>query len=676
MLKRYLISFIKVCIGLTFVVPLIVLSESYIFPFIVPKIVLLRSIIIAMVVCYVSLLIVSWKEYAPRLTMIHGAVMLFFFSFFISTFFGTDWYKSFWDNHERMLGLFTITHYILFYIVVSQVITEWKDIRYIARCVLALGGIVMIIGMWQRFVDPEALLNRGSGRVASTLGNAIYYSGYGMFLFFFGLLIAYKEQIKEWKWFAYSIAALGALGIFLGGTRGTVFGLIGGLGILALYYMIGLREHARVRQSIAVGLVGCIIVAAILISFRSTSFVQNIPAVGRLVNTSFTETTASTRIMAWQIAFDAWKEHPLVGWGPNNYFYAFNKFYRPEFLQYGFQETWFDNAHSALFNTFAVQGTLGGVSYILIFLLPSIALFWAYRHKRIDVHVAAISTAFLAGHFIHNAFVFENPTSYLYFFFFIALVHVCTKDTSCVKDTTDRSMLSWPVFGVIGVIGLCIVYATNINPARANMRALDAIRASYELNPLVVSIYQDAIAIPSPHIDDIRSDFARSFVERLPDYARANRIQDLETLYPIVDADLQKNLALHPFDIRTHILFSRLLQYGAALQQDEIQLQKADSIINDARALSPKRQQLAYLAIPLKQALKKNDEIIEWLEQSIQDAPMIGHSWWRLAALYYDMGDVSRAKETLEKAAQQGVVFDSESAPIVEELKKKIESVQ
>ena len=56
--------------------------------------------------------------------------------------------------------------------------------------------------------------------------------------------------------------------------------------------------------------------------FRQSDFVKNIPAVGRLVNTQI---ASDTRTMAWGIAVDSWKEKPIFGWGPNNFYYAFNK---------------------------------------------------------------------------------------------------------------------------------------------------------------------------------------------------------------------------------------------------------------------------------------------------------------------------------------------------------------
>jgi len=112
---------IKYLVYLTFSVPIIVLPQSFIFPFIVPKILILRSLVLIMFGAYILLLSSNWQKYRPKLTPISIAVLLFLLSFIISTFAGVDPYHSFWDNHERMLGLFTIMHYIILYFVATAI---------------------------------------------------------------------------------------------------------------------------------------------------------------------------------------------------------------------------------------------------------------------------------------------------------------------------------------------------------------------------------------------------------------------------------------------------------------------------------------------------------------------------------------------------------------------------
>src|SRR5690606_23008886 len=104
----------------------------------------------------------------------------------------------------------------------------------------------------------------------------------------------------------------------------------------------------KLKQIVFLSFVALFAIFVVLFINRKTDFVANIPAVGRLLNTDVSST--NTRVMAWGVAFEAWQEKPVFGWGPNNFYYAFNKYYKPQFLEYGFGETWFDNAHSVIMN--------------------------------------------------------------------------------------------------------------------------------------------------------------------------------------------------------------------------------------------------------------------------------------------------------------------------------------
>jgi hypothetical protein len=181
---------------------------------------------------YVVLLISDWNRYKIKFSPLNIAVGLFFLSFAISTFVGVDWYRSFWDNHERMLGLFTIFHYVAFYFIATAVVRGWDEWKWLLRIFLGAGSLVMFIGLLQKYVNPELLLNRGGERVSATLGNSIYFSGYGIFLLSIGYLLAIKERVKQnnpWFWFAITGTMLGLWGIFGGGTRGALLGLLAGI---------------------------------------------------------------------------------------------------------------------------------------------------------------------------------------------------------------------------------------------------------------------------------------------------------------------------------------------------------------------------------------------------------------------------------------------------------------
>ncbi len=677
-MQKKLEYLIKILIGITFFVPLIVVPSSYIFPFIVPKIIWFRSLTLLALGLYILLLSSDWTKYRPRLTSINIIVTLFFASFTISTFVGVDWYKSFWDNHERMLGLFTIFHYTIYYFIITSVVKEWKDWKCLLRTFLFAGGLVMFIGFLQRYLNPEMLLNKGATRVSATLGNSIYFSGYGLFLMFIGYLLAVKEVVKKtnpWFWYAVAGGLFGFWGIFGGGTRGTLLGLIAGIGILMISYLFSLKEHKKIRQGLGGLIILGIILIGLLFNFRQTNFVKTIPAIGRLVNTEISST--NTRVMAWGVAIDAWQEKPIFGWGPNNYYYAFNKYYRAEFLEHGWGETWFDNAHSVIFNTLAVQGTTGILVYFGIYLVAIWVLWRNYKKGNLDAHIMSVISAFLIAHLVSLVTVFENPTSYLYFYFFLAFVNSqvinhtqgasVSSDKLEIKDRNSKN-ISTGLAVVVGLVILLMIYSTNINPARANKNALSAIRNLYQDIDQARELYALASTTPSPHIDDIRMDFARTADSAIKELISVKQVQKANELFDLAYSEIKKNRILHPLDIRVQLLQVQLVFTGMQLKNDPKYLTEAKEAAEDALLKSPRRQQIQYLLAPLRINFGQTDDAIKLLRDSVDDDPKIEEGWLRLLMLYQQLEYIDEAKQIITEAEENGIVWGEQGKQIVNSI--------
>jgi O-antigen ligase len=545
-------------------------------------------------------------------------------------------------------------------------VREWSDWKWLLRTFLLAGTAVIVTGMWQKFVDPEFLLNHSNNRVSGTLGNPIYYSVYGMFLAAIAYLLAVKESSWNlWRIYAVVASTLGVIGIFLGGTRGALLALLAGGGMLLISYTILLKEKPQLRKILAGVILAGVLILGVLFVFRKTAPVAGIPALGRLLNTDLSGGTANTRIMAWGIAVDAWQERPVFGWGPNNYFYAFNAYYRPEFLEHGYGETWFDNAHNIIMNTLAVQGTFGIIVYLGLFGAAIFMLWKKAGSGALDIHIVSLGTAFLTAHFIANIFVFENPTSYLYFMFFLAMINSLAmerKDTSVKREETKISL---GLGIVVPLFVLLLIYATNIQPGRANSATLDAIRQIYGGGD-AVSAHAIATRFPSPHIDNIHTDYARAATQVVSQLASTGRADAALEVFGLAMSGLEKNIAIHPEDIRVSIQMAQLLQLAAQIKEDPKYLVEAERILEEARTHSPKRQQLAYMLSAAKFQIGKGEEAVALLEETIADDPKIVEGWWRLAAVYEQLGLHEKAVEVIETAEDRGVAFSGEGKGIID----------
>lgn len=666
MLKQKLEFILKLLIYSTFFVPLLVLPSSFIFPFIVPKVIVFRTIVELMLFVYLILLYINYEQYKPRFNYINLGVSLFVFSFAISTFVGVDVYHSFWDNHERMLGLFTLVHYFIFFLICPTVFREWKDWKLANRVFLFAGFLVMFIA-WLQTQNPNLLLNNGADRVSSTLGNSIYLGGYGMFLLFLAVLSFLREKNVLWQVFYGVVGLFGFMGIFWSGTRGDLLGLAVAAILSLIYYIIVLKNYPKARFGLLGLAVVGIVVVSMLYSFRKTDFVAHIPAVGRAMNTSFDDVKNSARWIAWEISIQSWKEKPIFGWGPNNFFYAFNAHYNPKSLDFGFGETWFDNAHNILVNTLAVQGLVGLVTYLGMFGLVVVELVKILRKQFVNYHLVIVGISFLVAHFVSNITVFENPTSYLYFMFWLALFVSMSNgwlvDNSHMKSDKKISMGTLSMFGLVFFL---IIFIFNIQPARANMKALGAVRAISQ-NPIIgIPQANEALAFSSPHIDDIRSDIARTIVQILSGGWQKIGKEKSDELFNIVVVSLEKNLLLHPLDIRNQLALAQIYQMGSMIDNNGLYVIKSEVVLEDALKKSPKRQQIIYSLATTKMQLNKMTEAAKLLEQTIEDNPKIDEGYWRLAYIYKINNQIDKAKEILKTANDRGVVFQSQGQQMID----------
>lgn len=656
-------------------IPLVVFPTKFIFPFIVPRVLFFRTMVVIGAAIALLLLhrreVITWN--ALKNDWLSLSVLFFIGSIIVSTFLGVDWYKSFWDNHERMLGQFTLVHVVAFFFLLRLFVQKKEEWMWVLRWFLFISMVVAFIGFVQKYLNPDYFYNMKSGRVSGTLGNAIYLGGLGVYMVFHAAILYVKERVRGWKYFAMAGAVLGVVAILVSGTRGSLLGVFVGLFVMLALYVYLAKDRKKKRIGLGV-LIAILALGGLGILFRDVAFVKEIPAFGRLVNTQIGAGTSNTRFMAWGIAIDAWKERPLFGWGSNNFFIAFNKYYRPEFLRHGVNETWFDNAHNVVFNTLAERGLVGLVSYGALFLVPIIMLLQGHRKRMVPLHLVVLSSGFLAAHFTHNFFVFENPTSYVYFFLFLGYLHFETRQHHHKEIHFSGTVDSFRV-GMVGLVALLVIFLTNIQPARANHHALKSIA-------YINQFHQEYLVTPqlkyaTPHRDDVHQDLTRSFYNASVLSARQGK--SAEQVIGLAMKGLESSdavLAMHPLDIRIHFQRAQLLQFLSQVTGERKYLEQADQIMMAALSLSPQRQHVLYLSSLLKHTLGQSEEAERLLQQAIDADPTIGEGYWRMAFLYIDLGREKEALALLTTAEEKGYEIGTQGEQLRAELEGKLNQDQ
>lgn len=658
---------IKIFAFAALLTPLIALPWFSVFPFIVPKAVFFRSMMVFAGVLSVLLFFYERKTADANhssvkqwYTPLFIAVLFFAASMFVSTFVGVDMHASIWGNQERMLGLFTILHYFFLFFVFRYIFNDEKDWKWVFYTLVGVGIVATLVGTYQRYIDPDFLFNRGAGRVVSTLGNPIYFSGLALFTFFASVFYTIKE--KDWtKWlFAAGIIA-GLFGMYLGNSRGTFVGLAAGVGVALAIYAMFSTQQKTVRKTATGFLIAFIVFGFGVFLLRNNAAVRSLPVIGPLASISFDEGTARTRYLAWEIAIKAWKDRPVFGWGPNNYYYAFNQYYNPESLQFGHQETWFDNAHNILLNTLASQGVVGVVGYVGLFATALWMLYAVYRKDEKHIHIFAIFSGFLVAHFVHNLFVFDNITSYLYFFVTLAFVDVLYRKRHQVvgeEHTSRTPAVVTPLSVTIGMaVAVIAVFFTNVNVMVANNHG-------YHARGLLIVLGKTDLAIDrlerakqwgSPNTVDTQWDFAVDTLEVLPKVFFKSEVKARE-LYDIAVENMKEFIAVHPFDVRARLVYSDLLRGGMVLFGLDLK-EEIEGHLKRAEELSPDRQEVEYARITYLAGTGQIDLAIEKSHELIAHDPQIVGPYMSLAKIYYFDKQYTKIPDILDQAIRAGVRF-------------------
>ena len=328
------------------VVPFLVYDNTF-FPFITGKAFTFR-IIVEIIFGLWLILIIKDEEFRPKLSWILGAVGIFTLVLLAADINAVAPHKAFWSNFERMEGWVTFIHLTAYFSVLGSMLNKEKLWLWFLRANI-LAGVVLAVTSIDKATDI---------RFSGPLGNPIYIAVYFLFLFFFTIILLYKDvlvkNLTSWSAFKkvfenilfYIYLAVSVLSLFViyRTSRGALLGAIGGIFVGALLIAIFEKEKKVIRQIALGGIVAVIAVIVIFLGVRDTQFVKNNVTLSRFAEISWSNVNGQARQLIWPMALKGFQEKPILGWGQEGFNYVFNKYYDPAMYS---QESWFDRAHNA-----------------------------------------------------------------------------------------------------------------------------------------------------------------------------------------------------------------------------------------------------------------------------------------------------------------------------------------
>lgn len=476
-LKELLRFCILACI---FATPFICLyvAETMFFPFITGKNFLFRIIVEAMLGLWVLLMFID-ATYRPKFSWILAAAGTFLAVMAVADFHGVNPFRSFWSNYERMEGLITLAHLFLYFIITSSVLATESMWKWFWRTSLASSVIVCIYAFRQ--LSGMSAIHQSADRLDATFGNSVYLAVFALFHAFLAMFLFFRDGKKNTlRWLYPVIAAVNVVIVYYTQTRGTLLGVLGGAFFALLLIALFDKEHPQWKKYAVGGVLGVFLLIGAFIAFKDSSFVQQSPTLRRMAAISMNDATTKSRFMIWTMSWEGFKERPMLGWGQDNFLYVFAEKYNPNMWN---QEPWFDRSHDVFFDWLIAGGALGLLSYLSMF-GAAVYYLWFGRKHRFTIIERSVLTGMLAGYFIHNIFVFDNLTSYIIFFGFLAFLHTLNAEDVVVEKVQKKHRAGdeleagdLAIAGAVVVALTCVmIYYVNIRNINANVDLINSIR--------------------------------------------------------------------------------------------------------------------------------------------------------------------------------------------------------
>jgi len=589
------------------------------------------------------------KKYRPRFSPVFWALVAILSVLSLATVLGVSPYRSFWSNYERMEGLFGQIHLFLYFLILISVFKTERDWKWFFHSSLFVSILIGIYSVWQLLGRLE--IHQGGDRIDATLGNATYLAVYLMFHLF--LLIYYFINTRKlsWRIFYGSLFALHLTLLYNTATRGAILGFLGGLFLFGLIQGFSAKEKKyRLAAFGAVAAVIFIVFGFYMI--RDTAFVRESMTLSRFQEISLKESGSQSRVMLAKMAFKAFKERPILGWGPENFNIIFSKYYDPRLFT---QEPWFDRAHNVALDWLISGGILGLLAYLGIFVSAFYMLWRAHRRGQISAETAVFS-GLLAGYFFQNIFVFDQLISYLLFFSVLGFLHFKTlpqlpAEARIARVEQNSFNFVPPILGVF--LAVFSLYFLNFKPLVASRTLLNALKIA---------------SADAKQVDAVLGEFDKVFAlntfgtgearEQLASYANgviASELSQEEKIkaYKIALSSLERQVAENPFDPRSYLfLASTYIRVG--------QLDEALTILNRANELSPTRAQILFLLADVYINKKENEKAFEAVEKAYNLEPNYGEAVRNLVVVAILNNKTDYAESLLLKHNGKEIIADQQ----------------
>lgn len=327
-----------------------------------------------------------------------GLVFALTVVYLLATIFSVTPYTSFWGSYQRLQGSYTTLSYLILFAALVANLRHREQVERLILAVILSSLPVSLYGILQRYqADPIPWGGDVTVRIAANMGNSIFVAAYLVMVFpltAMRLIESFEALLKDrgsaLANFARAtgftfIAALQVIALYFSGSRGPWLGW--GASLVLLW--LGLSLVWRKRWMTIAGVVIALAAGAFLVTLNIPNgpleSLRNRPEFGRLGQLLDAESrTGRVRTLIWQGAAELVQPHepleypdgrkdffnflrPLIGYGPESMYVAYNRFYQPELTQVEKRNASPDRSHNETWDSLVITGLLGLIVYLALF---------------------------------------------------------------------------------------------------------------------------------------------------------------------------------------------------------------------------------------------------------------------------------------------------------------------
>lgn len=339
----------------------------------------------------------SWWKAVLKIPLI-APVAALALTYLISTILSITPRISFFGSYQRLQGAYTTFSYLVIFAAMAVNLRRRVQVERLIGAVVISSLPVSLYGVLQRNgLDPIPWGGDVTSRIAANMGNSIFVAAYLIMVFPLTLMriVESFEALLTDRGFQgpnfvratgyVFILALQAIAIYYSGSRGPWLGWAASL----VFIWLGLSLIWRTRWLTISGVVVAVIAAVFLILFNIPNGpfeeMRTRPEFYRLGQLLDTESrTGQVRSLIWGGASELVAPHeplefpdggvdhlnairPLIGYGPESMYVAYNRFYPPELTQVEKRNASPDRSHNETWDSLVITGALGLVAYLALF---------------------------------------------------------------------------------------------------------------------------------------------------------------------------------------------------------------------------------------------------------------------------------------------------------------------